>query len=493
MTFCRRAGGLFDASVKKMSGNFKKDGSLHKGHRERMRNKLINHGVHIFETYELFEMLLYYVVRYRDTNDIAKRLFLKYKTADRILSSSKGELALIDGIGMRCAELISLVGEAQGMLDVKGTDAVPTVLDTCETAGKYLLEHYKGETENRVTLILLDNQLALLKCITMYNEPFSSAAIKPEDFVNKALQNHASVALIAFNHPYGPNVEMPAEHETLKSVTEALRDSGVILPEVYLIVGQKYVALEKSYKYKTFMQRPDISGFCGGRPWNIPVFRSSPYARKVDLSLNSSRVPMNYIKALLSFTVKEPCLTECAERLINKYGTLRGVMDEPADCLARDMSISLTDALLIKLVAYVTSRRISEKLIPKRVYSAEELSSCITALFLGADVEEIYALLLDKNGALISCEFLGAGSVNSSGFVPRVLLDISSRYGAKSVILAHNHPSGTTKPSDEDFAITSSISISLLNLGVTLIDHYIVAGGECKAIQLTPGNRLITE
>ena len=47
---------------------------IHKGHRQRMRAKLKAHGARVFDTYELLEMLLYYVVPYKDTNPIAKRL-----------------------------------------------------------------------------------------------------------------------------------------------------------------------------------------------------------------------------------------------------------------------------------------------------------------------------------------------------------------------------------------------------------------------------------
>ena len=77
---------------KKMSEKSVTNEHLHDGHRARMRAKLSNHGERVFETYELFEMLLYTPIRYRDTNPVAKRLFKKYKTLDRIFRATEDEL-----------------------------------------------------------------------------------------------------------------------------------------------------------------------------------------------------------------------------------------------------------------------------------------------------------------------------------------------------------------------------------------------------------------
>ena len=60
---------------------------IHLGHRQRMKDKLSNHGARIFDTYELLEMLLYNVIPYKDTNPIAKRhtraTYRKYDKGDQ--------------------------------------------------------------------------------------------------------------------------------------------------------------------------------------------------------------------------------------------------------------------------------------------------------------------------------------------------------------------------------------------------------------------------
>ena len=93
------------------------DDQIYKGHRSRMRTKLLTHGQRIFDTYELLEMLLYIVVPYKDTKPIAKRLLALFGDLDGVFSASTEDLMQVNGIGERASEFISLVG---GLTDVIG-------------------------------------------------------------------------------------------------------------------------------------------------------------------------------------------------------------------------------------------------------------------------------------------------------------------------------------------------------------------------------------
>lgn len=48
--------------------------NIHNGHRDRMRNKYINKGIDVFEQHEILEMLLFYAIPRKNTNDIAHEL-----------------------------------------------------------------------------------------------------------------------------------------------------------------------------------------------------------------------------------------------------------------------------------------------------------------------------------------------------------------------------------------------------------------------------------
>ena len=98
------------------------DKDIHKGHRARMRSKLASYGPRIFDTYELLEMLLYYVIPVRDTNPVAKRLLAEFGDLDGVLSASMEELMAVDGIGAAAASYLITVGALPAILPALSFD-----------------------------------------------------------------------------------------------------------------------------------------------------------------------------------------------------------------------------------------------------------------------------------------------------------------------------------------------------------------------------------
>ena len=85
------------------------DSLIHKGHRQRMRDKLLSYGSRIFNSYELLEMLLYYVIPYKNTNPISKRLLQRFGSIDGVFSASVDELCEVEGVGAAVADFIKKV------------------------------------------------------------------------------------------------------------------------------------------------------------------------------------------------------------------------------------------------------------------------------------------------------------------------------------------------------------------------------------------------
>lgn len=94
----------------------------------------------------------------------------------------------------------------------------------------------------------------------------------------------------------------------------------------------------------------------------------------------------------------------------------------------------------------------------------------------GLEREVFIVLYLDNQHRLLACETLFTGSIKSTEVYPREVVKATLRHNAVAVILAHNHPSGKTEPSQADRQITDRLVNALGLVEVKVLDHLIVGG-----------------
>lgn len=188
---------------------------------------------------------------------------------------------------------------------------------------------------------------------------------------------------------------------------------------------------------------------------------------------------------LLSLTVGDEKGREYADRLLNRYGSLSTVLSEGEEELCRICGSSMNTALFIKLIAYVNSRRITDNFTFGVEHTEYELREFISALFLGTSVETVYAILISSSGKTLSAEHISNGTVNGSDIIPRKILELAKKKGAKGVILAHNHPKGSISASKDDIFTTGRLYNLFGSVGIKLMAHYIVADGEIGRIEMS--------
>lgn len=85
-------------------------------------------------------------------------------------------------------------------------------------------------------------------------------------------------------------------------------------------------------------------------------------------------------------------------------------------------------------------------------------------------------VVVSLNGAheIMDVKVISVGSVNRTVVHPRDVFSVAVKSGASSLVVAHNHPSGTQEPSIEDYQLTERLIMSGKALGIQLIDHLII-------------------
>lgn len=118
-----------------------------------------------------------------------------------------------------------------------------------------------------------------------------------------------------------------------------------------------------------------------------------------------------------------------------------------------------------------------------RLNTLSRMAEYLKSLYIGVHVECFYAILLDSRGGLIRAELVGRGTVDSAPFDMGKMLSLVVEHEAKAVVLCHNHPGGTQRPSREDIQCTLSALAATATISIPLLDHVIVAKNRAVSIR----------
>lgn len=228
----------------------------HEGHRERLREYLRGDSIFFAEPHQLLEGLLFYAAPRCDTNAIAHRLIEHFGSLEAVLSATVEELTTVEQVGQYSADLIHLVGGIWRQRDLPG-GSPRRVFNSLSKICSYLMRLFAGATLEQVYILLFDNSMRLLSCLPVCNGSINSAVFHPRLMVEKALMLHASVVVIAHNHPSG--VSTPSRNDI--DVTEALRTAlemvNIQLLEHIIVAGDGYSAIMRGRNADMLRAEPD--------------------------------------------------------------------------------------------------------------------------------------------------------------------------------------------------------------------------------------------
>ena len=131
-----------------------------------------------------------------------------------------------------------------------------------------------------------------------------------------------------------------------------------------------------------------------------------------------------------------------------------------------------------ELIAKAVACLEAKYLVKKPALTSPEATRDYLKLRLDGMAYEVFALLLlDTRHHVIHYVELFRGSIDGASVHPREVVRLALAHDAAAVIMAHNHPSGITEPSQADLRITQRIKDALALIDVRVLDHIIVGEG----------------
>ena len=162
---------------------------------------------------------------------------------------------------------------------------------------------------------------------------------------------------------------------------------------------------------------------------------------------------------------------ELSKRILRKVEKT-GVEKISFDDLIGERGLGRAKALQV-IALLALGKRLNTKDRPE-ILSPEDVWK-LCADFRGSKKEHFVAFYLDTQGKIIERQIVSIGTLDASLVHPREVFEPAVALHAASIIVAHNHPSGSLEPSVEDIEITKRLIHAGKILGIDLADHVIVS------------------
>jgi DNA repair protein RadC len=175
---------------------------------------------------------------------------------------------------------------------------------------------------------------------------------------------------------------------------------------------------------------------------------------------------------------------QMAQALLDRFDGISGLLHTTAEDLKGFKGLG-GPAKRAELIAVLelARRAMAQQLKEREVFSTPGAVKHYLQLHLAAKAHEVFAVLfLDAQNRLLAMEELFRGTLTQTSVYPREVVLRALKHGSASVVLAHNHPSGTVQPSRADEALTQTLKAALALVDVRVLDHVIVAPGEALSM-----------
>lgn len=217
------------------------DKKLHEGHRERVKKRYLNEGLDAFEDHQVLEMLLFYCIPRKDTNELSHKMIREFGSLAGLFEADPRDICRRCKVSENTAILISAIPSLARRY-FKSKWGQKPVLNSSTLAGEYAISLFAGRTYEAFYVICLDSQNRVNKAELVHEGTINEAPVYPRIIVETALRHQANSVILAHNHPGGSLNPSREDIEVTRRIVTALNAISIRVVDHIIVGGDKYMS-----------------------------------------------------------------------------------------------------------------------------------------------------------------------------------------------------------------------------------------------------------
>jgi len=170
---------------------------------------------------------------------------------------------------------------------------------------------------------------------------------------------------------------------------------------------------------------------------------------------------------------------DLARHLLSQFGCLRALLEADQVTFSSHLGLGPAKFAQLRAVLEMGRRHLAERIRQNPMLENPQAVRDYLKAMLRHEPHEVFGcLFLNSKHQVLTFEALFRGSIDSASVYPRQVVKRALAHNAAAVIFCHNHPSGSTEPSQADRVLTERLQEALELIEVRVLDHFIVGDGE---------------
>ena len=227
----------------------------HKGHRQRMRERVQSYGLDSLAEHEALEYVLYLTNAQKDTNGIAHDLIDRFGDFAAVLEASEEELCTVEGVGPSTARMLHLLPQISRYYGRSRTSTT-LCIKTTEQMGSYLMAKFAWSDYERAMLVSLDSRKRVRAAVWLREGTSDRVSLDIKNVVAAAIKGGTDAVVLCHNHPNGVALPSLEDMDATGSIARALGLVNVHLLDHFILTDTEYFSMRDAnrlpiYDFKT--------------------------------------------------------------------------------------------------------------------------------------------------------------------------------------------------------------------------------------------------